>query len=150
MRALVLVVVLCGCSPNEPTIAADASPGEPDAEPDPDEPIALEPGVYDLEWTCLDGCGPLAFPPGTYTELVVSEGYDLTWRTAEAVNEQAVTALAGDSLCVEASALSYSSGSTAPIQFCPEIGGPVADVTYTANVGPMPVRVYRVKAMPPG
>ena len=149
MTRLAALVLLAACSSAEPTLEVDAGPGEPDATPGP---IALEPGTYAIDWTCIDGCGPLAFPPATYNRLDVSEGLALRWYTEGAVNELEVASAAADSLCVVSEALVYSEGATAPIEICPADDGPEADVTFTADYGPMPVRTHRLKAtlLPPG
>jgi hypothetical protein len=146
----VLLVVLVGCSSDEPRavdLEGDVDAG-PAADANPDLPRDLTPGVYELEWTCVDGCGPLQFPPGSFNRLEVSAGFELRWYVDAAINEQLSPAGLSDSLCVVSAGLEWSSGSTAAIGFCAEVGGPEADVVYTADFGPQPTRTYRVKAIP--
>jgi hypothetical protein len=127
-------------------VELDAGVEEPDASSD--EQLALEDGTYELAWECLSGCSPLLFPPQNYNRLVVSESLLLTFATADTTNEQAVLSAPADSGCVVSAALTYSTGSTGPISFCPAVGGAQAEVTYTARYGEGPPRVYRVTAIP--
>jgi hypothetical protein len=147
LLAMAVLLVACGEDPRgmpDGGVAADA--GEVDA--DPGAPRALTPGTYELEWTCLDGCGPLPFPPKTYNRLEVSEGFQLRWYTEAALNEKLAPAGLSDSLCVVSAALQYSEGATDAIGFCAEVDGPEADVVFTADYGPQPTRTWRAKALP--
>lgn len=146
MRAVLVVLCLAACGP-EPTTAPDGGAlPEPDASTD--EPLALEPGAYTLEWICIDGCGGLLFPPSTFNRLDVSNELELTFRTEATTNAQTVLAAEADSECVLAAALIYSEGETGAVQFCPAPGGPVATIVYTAEYGPMPERTWFVQAAP--
>src|SRR5690606_10393521 len=123
----------------------------PQLEPEPEAPTALGAGAWTLSWTCLDGCGPLPFPPRSFTDLDVvaaDDGggtLDLTfWATGAAI-ELAVAAEL-DGACVAAAPLSFETGTTGEVRFCPGAHGPRAEVTFSPTSGPAVPRTYRADA----
>jgi hypothetical protein len=136
MRLVSAFMLLAACSPDEPMLIPDAG-----------VLVGLTEGAYELEWTCLDGCRPLPFPPATFNRLDVQSGLVMRWYTEGAASEMDTDGAADDD-CVTSGPLEFSEGSTAPIQFCPADYGPEATVVYTAEFGDAQARTYGVKAIP--
>ena len=152
LAAVVVACVLGGCDGGsadhdasvDAAPTADAGP-RPDA--DPSVPVALEPGRYTLTWTCVTGCAPLLFPPGTYGLVEVSDGLALDYSAPGTTETYAATGqLDVDDGCVAVTAFSWSVGTTDPYRYCSAIGGPEAEVAYRPDSGSL--STYLAHAIP--
>lgn len=124
-------------------VAADAA-----VDAAPEGPLGLRAGTtYALAWECREGCAPLPFPPGTYTHLAIDDALVARWFTDGTTNERVAQASADDQDGVTVEPLVYSTGATAPIRFRAAVGGPLAEVVYTASAVES-ISTYEVKAAP--
>jgi hypothetical protein len=133
MRTILILATLTACSSSPSTApdAADLADAQTAPDADPSTPIALEPGVYSLTWSCVTGCGPLLFPPAAFGRLDVDDGLALHYNAPGTAEQYDAAGELDADDCVAVPGFAWSVGSTLAYRWCAAIGGPVAEVTYT-------------------
>lgn len=135
--ALLLLGVGCDASDAGPIDAGLTDAGRIDAAAGT---IGPDHGTYSLEWICDTGCLGGA-PFQYYDELIINRDaapIELTYRQLECGPACDVVDTATlSSPCIAATGIDLGDGTTTdPYSFCPDNGGPTAEINYRGFPGP--------------
>lgn len=153
--ALCMAIAVAGSACSDPGVTVDAgfdgSRARIDAQLGTIGPMD---GMYSLSWTCEEGC--LGGAPFEYFDRLTidrqADPVELTYRQSECgpgcdVVDTAVL----DEPCLDAAGIDVGGGNTTdPYSFCPDAGGPSAQVTYRGPPGPDKEAIWIGQARPIG